>query len=305
MYDTIIIGSGPAGMTAGIFAARREMKAIIIGKDLGGQMVWANEIENYPGFKKISGFELIQNFQEQVLALGVEMKSAEVQKIEKTEKNTFLVYFGPEVVEGKTIIITMGLSPRRLAIKGEEEFTGKGVSYCANCDAPFFKNKKVAVVGSGNSAFDAAEVLSKIANEVSLIIRTEEVKAFNSLVETVKNKSNIKIYFNSEIKDIIGDKSVSLINCANIKEKTEFKLEVDGVFVEIGRIASTDLVENFVDRNNRGQIITNNRCETKTPGVFAAGDVSSLSEFKQISVAVGQATIAALVAYQYLQTENK
>lgn len=305
MYDTIIIGSGPAGMTAGIFAARREMKAIIIGKDLGGQMVWAGEIENYPGIKKISGFELIQNFQEQVASFGVEIKSAEVQKIEKTNNNTFLVYSGTEIFEGKTLIIAMGLSPRRLAIKGEEEFVGKGVSYCANCDAPFFRNKKVAVVGSGNSAFDAAEVLSKIASEVNLIMRTEETGAFDSLVETVKNKTNVKIYLNSEIKEIVGKKSVNTINCANIKEKKEFNIEVDGVFVEIGRIASTDLVENFVDRTSRGQIIANNRCETKTPGVFAAGDVSGLSEFKQISVAVGQATIAALSAYQYLQKENR
>ena len=301
MYDTIIIGSGPAGMTAGVFAARREMKALIIGKEVGGQMIWASEIENYPGFKKISGFELIQNFKDQVLSFGVEMKDSEVQKIEKTDKNTFLVYFGSEVSEGKTVIITMGLSPRRLAIKGEEEFIGKGVSYCANCDAPFFKNKKVAVVGSGNSAFDAAEVLSKIASEVSLIIRTEEAKAFDTLVDIVKSKENIKMYFNSEIKEIVGENKVNVINCANIKEKTEFKIEVDGVFVEVGRIASTDLVEDFVERTPGGQIITNNRCETKTPGMFAAGDVSSLSEFKQISIATGQATIAALCAYQYLQ----
>ena len=301
MYDTIIIGSGPAGMTAGVFAARREMKALIVGKEVGGQMIWASEIENYPGFKKISGFELIQNFKDQVLSFGVEMKDSEVQKIEKTDKNTFLVYFGSEVAEGKTVIITMGLSPRRLAIKGEEEFIGKGVSYCANCDAPFFKNKKVAVVGSGNSAFDAAEVLSKIASEVSLIIRTEEAKAFNTLVDIVKNKENIKMYFNSEIKEIVGENKVNVINCANIKEKTEFKIEVDGVFVEVGRIASTDLVEDFVERTPGGQIITNNRCETKTPGMFAAGDVSNLSEFKQISIATGQATVAALCAYQYLQ----
>ncbi len=302
MYDTIIIGAGPAGMTAGIYAARREMKTLIIGKETGGQMIWAHEIENYPGFKKISAFELIQNFKDQTLSFGVEMKEAEVKKIEKTEKNTFLVHFGSEIVEGRTIIIAMGLSPRRLAIKGEEEFNGKGVSYCANCDGPFFRNKKIAVVGSGNSAFDAAEVLSKIASEVYLMIRNEEsIKAFDSLVKEVKSRDNIKVMMNSEIKEIVGDSGVKKIICANIKENNEFIIDVDGVFVEIGRIANTDLVADFVERLSNGQIITNSRCETKTAGIFAAGDVSNLSEFKQISIASGQATIAALSAYQYLQ----
>lgn len=302
MYDTIIVGSGPAGMTAGIYAARREMKALVIGKELGGQLIWAHEIENYPGFTKIEAFDLIHKLKDQVLSFGVEIRDGEVKKIEKTEKNTFLVYFNSEFVETKTIIIAMGLSPRRLAIEGEEDFTGKGVSYCANCDGPFFRDKKVAVVGSGNSAFDAAEVLSKISSEVHLIIRNESVKAFDSLVKVVQDRENIKIYYNSEIKKINGDNSVKSINCANIKENTEFNIELDGVFVEIGRIASTDLVSDFVDRTAGGQIITNNRCETKTPGIYAAGDVSSLSEFKQISVASGQATIAALSAYQYLQS---
>lgn len=305
MYDTIIVGAGPAGMTAGIYAVRREMKALIIGKELGGQMVWAHEIENYPGFKKIGAFELTQNFKDQALSFGVEIKEAQVEKIEKTEKNTFLVHFGSEVAEGRTIILAMGLSPRRLAIKGEEEFSGHGVSYCANCDGPFFRNKRVAVVGSGNSAFDAAEVLSKIASEVYLLIRNENsIRAFDSLVAEVKKRSNIHLMFNSEIKEIIGDSAVKKANCTNIKENNEFELLLDGIFIEIGRIASTDLVEDFVERTASGQIITNHRCETKTPGIFAAGDVSSLSEFKQISIAVGQATVAALSAYQYLQNKN-
>ncbi|MCX6795537.1 MAG: FAD-dependent oxidoreductase [Candidatus Falkowbacteria bacterium] len=303
MYDTIIIGSGPAGMTAGIYAVRREMKALVIGKELGGQLVWANEIENYPGFKKINAFELIQNMKDQALSFGVEMRDGEVKKIEKTENNTFLVYFGAEeVVEGKTIILTIGLSPRRLAIKGEEEFSGKGVSYCANCDGPFFRNKKVAVVGSGNSAFDAAEVLSKIASEVYLLVRNESsIRAFDSLVNEIKSRSNIKLLLNSVIEEIVGDSSVKKINCANIKENNKFEIEVDGVFVEIGRIAHTDLVAELVDRTPDNRIMVSKDCATKTPGIFAAGDVSDLSEFKQISIATGQATIAALSAYKYLQ----
>lgn len=302
MYDTIVIGSGPAGITAGIYAARREMKTLIIGKELGGQLVWAHEIENYPGFKKISAFELIQNLKDQVLSFGVEIKEAEVKKIDKTDQNSFFVYFGQEKVETKTIIIAMGLSPRRLAIPGEEKFSGKGVSYCANCDGPFFRNKIVGVVGGGNSAFDAAEVLSKIAKEVYLFIRDEKsIKAFDTLVNEVKSRPNIKILINTEIKEIAGSNHLEKVIYANIKENKLNTLDLDGLFVEIGRIAHTDLVSDFVERMSNGQIISDNLCQTKTPGVFVAGDVSSLSEFKQISIASGQATIAALSAYKYLQ----
>ncbi len=302
MYDTIIIGSGPAGMTAGMYASRREMKTLIIGKEPGGQMVWAHEIENYPGVKRISAFELVQIFREQVLSFGVEMKDAEVKKVEKTETGSFKVYYDNEMAEARTIIISIGLSPRRLAIKGEEEFNGKGVSYCANCDGPFFRGKKVAVVGSGNSAFDAAEVLSKIASEVYLLVRNEDsIRAFDSLVAEIKKRSNIHLRLNTVIEEIAGENKVERINCANIKENTKEVIDLDGVFVEIGRIASADLFADFVERTEAGRIIVDNQCATKTPGVFAAGDVTDLSEFKQISIATGQATIAALSAYKYLQ----
>lgn len=303
MYDLIIIGSGPAGMTAGIYAARREMKTLIIGKEVGGQMVWASEIENYPGFEKISAFDLISKFKQQTISLGVEMKDDEVKQVERTTDETFLIHTNRETFEGKTVIVAMGLSPRRLAVNGEIEFNGRGVSYCANCDGPFFKNKKVAVIGAGNSALDAAEVLSKIASQVYLIQHNDKFKAFDALVAEVESRSNIEIILNADIKSIEGKDRVEKIRIADVNTKEEREIELDGVFIEVGRIASTDLVGDFVDRNEKHQIIVNSKTETKTPGLFAAGDVTDC-EFKQITIATGQATVAALEAYQYLQLKS-
>ncbi len=300
MYDVIIIGSGPAGMTAGIFAARREMKTLIIGKEVGGQVVWASEIENYPGFSKISSFELIDRMRQQTLGCGVEMKEDEIQKIEKTADGNFLLYTGRETFESKTVIVAMGLSPRRLAVPGEVEFNGKGVSYCANCDGPFFRGKKVAVIGGGNSALDAAEVLSKIASQVYLIHHSDKFRAFEILLDEVKSRSNIEMLTNTEIKEILGSTKVEKIKVYNNKTKIDQDVLLDGVFIEVGRIASTDLVADMVERNDKNQIVINSKGETKTPGLFAGGDVTAC-EFKQITVAIGQATVAALSAYQYLQ----
>lgn len=304
MYDVIVIGSGPGGMTAGIYAARREMKTLIIGKDLGGQLVWANEIENYPGFEMIKSFELITRIKDQTLKAGVEFKEDEVKKIERTAEGNFLLYTSRETFETRTVIIAMGLSPRRLAAPGEIEFGGRGVSYCANCDGPFYKGKNVAIVGGGNSALDAAEFMSKIAKQVYLIHRNDNLKAFDSLINEVKTRDNIEILLNNEITNISGDQKVEKMMLVNNKNNAERELDVDGIFIEVGRIASTDLVNEFVDRNDKNQIIINSKTETKTPGIFAAGDVTDC-EFKQITVAMGQATIAALTAYQYLQMLKK
>lgn len=299
MYDLIIIGAGPAGMTAGIYAARREMKTLIIGQEIGGQVMWATEIENYPGFKSIQAYELISKMKEQVEGLGVSINNAEVKKIEKKE-DYFEIFTEKEKLEAKTIVIAMGLKPNRLEIPGEKEFNGKGVTYCANCDGPFYRNKVVAVVGGGNSALDAAEVLSKIASKVFLIHRSDKYRCFEALLNEVKKRDNIEILENTTITKISGNQKVEKITTKNCISNTEREIDLDGVFIEIGRTAHTDLVENLVERDKKNQIIIDANGRTNTPGVFAAGDVTTV-EFKQISVAVGAATIAALSAYQYLQ----
>ncbi|MGI5826898.1 MAG: NAD(P)/FAD-dependent oxidoreductase [Patescibacteria group bacterium] len=304
LYDTIIVGSGPAGLTAAIFSTRREMKTLIIGKQLGGQVVWASEIENYPGFKNISNFEFIERLHDQALSFGAELKTAEVVRLEKMADETFKVYTNKEEFLAKTVILTIGLSPRRLAVAGEVELMGHGVSYCANCDGPLYRGKTVVVIGGGNSAFDSAEMLSKIANQVYLVHRNQNFKAFESLITEVKERENITIIADAVVKEIAGDSKVEKIVYelpgGEVKE-----LAVDGVFIEIGRIAHTDVVADLVDRDDSLQLVVNNLMETKTPGLFAAGDVTNKSEYKQITVAVGQATTAALSAYKYLQTRNQ
>ena len=181
MYDTIIIGAGPAGVAAAIYAVRREMKTLVVSKDVGGQVGWAGEIENYPGFPTIENYELVTLYEKHLKSAGVELLLSDVKAIVKKSDGTFEVATSKEKFNTKTIIVAMGLVPRRLAIKGEEAFNGKGVSYCANCDGPLFKNKTIAVVGGGNAALDAAEMLSKIASKVYLIHRSDNFKAFDQL----------------------------------------------------------------------------------------------------------------------------
>lgn len=300
MYDTIIIGTGPAGMTAAIFASRREMNTLVIGKEMGGQLVWASEIENYPGFKSINAFELIQKMQDQVTSLGVKIETADVKKIEKQKNGTFKLFTNKEVYKARTVIAAIGLSPRRLAIKGEEEFSGKGISYCANCDGPFYKEKVVSVIGGGNSALDAAEILSKIAKKVYLVHRRDEFKAFEALVNEVKERKNIELILDSRPKEFLGKEKLETMLIENIKTKETKEINVDGAFIEIGRIAHTDLLELLVDRNEKKELVVDNSTKTRTEGLFACGDVTQV-EFKQIPIAMGQATISALSAYQYLQ----
>ncbi len=303
MYDLIIIGAGPAGFSAAIYATRREMKTLIISKDVGGQIIWASEIENYPGFKNISNFEFIERFKEHSLAFGAEMVIKEVLSIKKHEDSTFSIYTKDDEYKAKTIILALGLIPKQLKVPGENELNSKGISYCANCDGPFYRDKVVTVVGGGNSAFDAAEVMSKIAKKVYLLNRSEKFKAFNVLTNKVKNIQNIEIITNAQTLEIKGDVKVEYLKYLNIKENKEVDLKTDGIFIEIGRKTNTEIVDEFVEKDNYGQILVDKNFMTKTPGLFAAGDVVS-SEFKQIPIACGHGTVAALAAYQYLQEKE-
>ena len=303
MFDTIIIGSGPTGMTAAIYASRRMMKTMVISKNIGGQVIWASEIKNYPGIGTIGGVELITKMSQQVKDLGVEIKIDEVKKINKNGDGSFLVEAGKNSYSAKTIIITMGLAPKQLNLPNEVELTGRGISYCANCDGPLFKGKNVAVVGGGNAALDAAEVMSKIANKIYLIYRKPQLKAFESLILAVKNKSNVKILLSSEISQIIGEEKLEKLKIINNVSQKSRELNIDGLFIEIGHEPKTDLVANLVKRDTLGQIVVDLSGKTSCDGVFAAGDVTP-SEFKQIIVGCGQGAVAALSAYKYLQLKK-
>lgn len=300
MYDTIVIGGGMAGLSAALYAQRREMKTLLLTKDIGGQIGLAGEIENYPGFDLVTGLDLNAKLEQQARRTGYEIRFEGATKIEKRPTGDFLITTEKGAYESRTIIFSLGLIPRYLNVPGEKELAGRGVSYCANCDGPFFKNKRLIVVGGGNSALDAAEVLSKIGSEVHLVHRNSTFKAFESLVSAVNKRPNVKFHLDSEVTKINGDKNVTSAVIRHILDGATEELPVDGVFVEIGHQAQSDLVKNLVKLDAANQVIINEDCETNLPGFFAAGDITPVKH-KQLTVASGQGTIAALNAYQYIR----
>ena len=303
MFDTIIIGAGPTGLTAAIYASRRMMKTLVISKNIGGQVIWTSDIENYPGIKSIKGPNLANNMLEQARSFGVEIRSEGVNKITRLDNGNFAVGTNKGKYDTKTVIIAMGLAPKSLNLPNEKELIGQGISYCANCDGLFFKEKTVAVVGGGNAALDAAGVMSKIASLVYLIYRKSKFKGFEILADRVKDKKNIKIMMDSEIIEILGKNKLEKIKVINIVNQKTKALEVNGLFVEIGHEPETDLVIDLVKRDSKGQIIVDLSGKTSLAGMFAAGDVTQ-SEFKQIIIGCGQGAVAALSAYKYLQNRK-
>jgi thioredoxin-disulfide reductase len=302
IYDLIIIGAGPAGLTAGIYASRRKLKNLIISKNIGGQAALVAHIENYPGFEGIDGYSLTNIFRKQAEKFGSQLAYEEVVKIKK-EKNVFIVDTEQHKYKAQALILSFGVSPRKLDIPGEAEFTGKGVTYCANCDAPLYKNKIVAVVGGGNSALDAAEYLAKIAKKVYLIHRRDYFKGDEILVEKVKKTDNIELVLSSAITKILGDKFVKAIELKDLKTDKEKKLEVAGIFIEIGHHVSPEPIKDLVKLDKENQIVIDSYGHSSESGIFAAGDVTA-SEYKQIIIAAGEGAKAALSAYKYLQHIN-
>ncbi|MFH0818457.1 MAG: thioredoxin-disulfide reductase [Patescibacteria group bacterium] len=299
MYDVIIIGGGPAGLTAALYASRRTLKTLILSKDLGGQMATTTDIENYPGFNEpINGFELANRMKTQAEKFGAEFKFGDVSKIEKKD-NKFIIYYNNETVETDSVILAFGLTPRNLDVSGEQTYKNKGVTYCANCDAPLYRNKKVAVVGGGNSALDAADYLSKIATHVYLIHRRDAFRAEEVMVKEIVNNKNITIYYDSAITEIKGEQFVKSINIKNLKTEANEDVQVDGVFIEVGRMAATGFLEGLVELNDRKEVVVNHKGCTNTEGIFAAGDLTNVNQ-KQIAIATGEGVKAALAAYTYL-----
>lgn len=307
LYDVIIVGGSAAGLTAALYSSRREMKTLVITKDIGGQMARTTEIENYSGLEKVDGTDLAKRFESQARGFGAEIIMKNVVKISQSEirgQKIFTVSTCDHEYNSKTVIIASGKTPRNLGVPGEDEFSGKGVSYCATCDAPLFKGKTVAVVGGGNSALDAALLLSKIARKVYLIHRRSEFRAFENVVNEAKTKSNIELVMESKLSEIRGDNFVNSIIVSD-DSCSEKEIKVDGVFVEIGSDVDTGFVGGNVDVDDLGQIKTNKHSETSCQGIFAAGDVTD-TPFKQIVVAAGEGCKAALAAYNYIHgLENK
>lgn len=303
MYDLIVVGGGPAGLTAAIYAARRAMKTLILAKEFGGQAVYASKVENFPGFDLISGYELMEKMKVQVERLGAEVRNVEATEIKK-ENDVFSVRDKDGgSYESRTLVLSFGAVPKKLGLPNEDKFKGNGISYCATCDAPFYKNKSVAVVGGGNAALDAALLLAKFASRVYLIHRRDEFKAEEVRINEIKKISNVEIILNAEIKEIKGEKNIAGITVADEATGASRDLEVNGIFVEIGHIVESEFVSKMVSLDLRRQIIVNEKNETNVPGVFAAGDATTVP-YKQIVIAAGEGAKAALSAYSYLQKIN-
>ncbi len=305
LYDLIIIGGGPAGITAGIYAVRKKVKTLFITKDFIGQTGVTKEVENYPGFKEISGTELMKRFKEHLDKFEVETKTGEVVKRIKKTKEGFEVKTGDgETFETKTVIVASGRDPRPLEVPGEKEFMGMGVSYCVTCDGPLFEGKDVAVIGGGNSGFEGALELSEYCPKVYILEYSSEIKADELIQEKVENKDNIEVITNADTKEIKGDKSVNKIIYEDRGGKKEKTLEIKGVFVEIGSIPATAFVKSLVEFNKWDEIkIDPKTCATSTGGIFAAGDVTDIRD-KQIVTAAGDGAKAAISVYEYLRDKK-
>jgi len=304
-YDLIIIGGGPAGITAGIYAARQKLNTLLITKNFGGQLNnKAVAVENYPGFERISGLELIQRFESHLKKQEIEIKIDEVLKVEKKTDNFVIVTKDKQKIESRAVIIASGADPRPLEVPGEKEFIGKGVSYCVLCDGPFFKNKTVAVIGGGNAGFEAAIFLSNIAKKIYILENSPQIRAFADNQEKIKKTGKTEIIINAVLKEIKGDKFVKSTIYQDMITKELKTLEVEGVFVEIGNQPATSFVKDLVDFNERDEIkVDFETFQTRTPGLFAAGDVN-LGRYKQIVTAAGEGAKAALAASNYLQEIN-
>lgn len=305
IFDIAILGGGPAGLTAGIYAARQKMSAVLITKNFGGQMAQkAVDIENYPGFESISGFDLISKMQSQVETKGVAIKNENAEAISKVEDIFKITLDGGEVVESKTVVIAMGSEPRPLNVVGEKEFLGKGVSYCTTCDGPLFGKKDIAIIGGGNSAFEAAIFMANYANNIYILEFNDSIRADAENQKRAIQTEKVKIITSAELKEIKGERFVNQIIYFDKKENQEKTLDVAGVFAQIGYQPASRFAESLVDLNEKKEIVINPKTmETKTPGLFAAGDITD-NFLKQIIVAAADGAKATIAAYKYLQTKN-
>jgi len=306
VYDLIIIGAGPAGTSAGVYAARQRLNLLIISKDIGGQVAKkAVDIENYPGFPKITGPELTKIFQDQLEKNEVNIVADEVLMIEKKDSKFLISTKLGETYESLAVIVATGADPRPLEAEGEKEFIGRGVSYCALCDGPVFKGKTVVVVGGGNSAFETALFLSNYVNKIYILEAGSQVKADMENQELVKKLQKAEIITNAKVLKIQGEKFVKSLIYQDTALNQEKQLDAEGVFIEIGYSPATAFVKELVDFSERDEILTDlESYATKTSGLFAAGDCNK-GKYKQIVAAAGEGAKASLAAYEYLQKTKK
>jgi alkyl hydroperoxide reductase subunit F len=305
-YDLIIIGGGPAGITAGIYAVRQKLNTLLVAKEFGGQMARkAVAVENYPGFEEISGLELSRKFEKHLRKQKIAIERDSASGIKKIGGTFYITTNSKHKFSAKVVIVASGADPRPLEVPGEKEFIGRGVSYCTTCDSPMFAGKTVAVVGGGNAGFEAAIALSNWAKKIYILEYSPKVGADEFNQELVKKTKKVQILANAALKKIEGEKFVSSIIYQDRKTGKEKILSLEGVFVEIGNVPATGFVKDLVEFNEKDEIKIDPKTNmTKTSGLFVAGDVTDV-RWKQIVVAAGEGCKAALSAYGYLKNSRK
>lgn len=298
-YDLIILGAGPAGMAAGVYAARKQIDMLILSENVGGQTTWSSGIENYLGYIFITGVDLVKKFEEHLNTFDVKMEYMRATQVSKNDSG-FKINVGDEqVFNARAVIIATGKSPRMLDIPGEKEFQGRGVTYCATCDAPLFAGMDVAVIGGGNSGLDAVVQLMKICPKVYLIEIGSSLRCDEILVQKIRQSPNVEILSRTEVSEIHGDTFVTGITARNLDTGQTQQLSVRGVFVEIGLVPNSSVVKGLLRLNQFNEIPVDCAARTGVPGLYAAGDVTDVPE-KQIIIAAGDGAKAALGAYSYL-----
>ena len=296
MYDLIIIGAGPAGITASVYAARKKIEFLVISKDVGGQAAWSGDIDNYTGYQCITGPELAAKFEEHMRKYDIPLKVDEtVRDISKTGQ-VITVTTDKASYEARSVIIASGKRTKELNVPGEKEFKNRGLTYCATCDGPLFANKDVAVIGGGNSALDAVLQLRRIAKRIYLVNIIDTLSGDAVMREQVEVDSSVMVLNSAQVTGILGDKFVNGIKI--LRQGKEEALAVQGVFVEIGLLPNSEFAK-VIEKNQLQEIIINCHNETNIPGIFAAGDVTDVPE-KQIIIAAGEGSKACLSAFRYL-----
>lgn len=300
MYELMIIGGGPAGLAASVYAARKRLKTLLVSADIGGQVNWTLGIENYLGYQFIEGSELIDKFQTQVNQFPIDQKIGyKVSRLEKIEDGFEAITETGDRYQSKVAIFATGKRPRKLNVPGEAEFTGRGVTYCAICDGPVFSGQRVAVVGGGNSALEAALDMAKIAEHVDLVSLTP-LTGDAILIDKLSDANNLSIFTEYQTEKIEGQDFAQGMLIIDLKSGEKKRLDVTGVFIEIGLTPNSEAVSGLIELNKWGEVPVSCACETTVPGLYAAGDVTDIPE-KQIVVAAGEGAKATLQAHRYLQ----
>lgn len=298
----IVIGSGPAGLTAAIYAARATLEPlVIVGNQLGGQISITAEVENYPGFPEadLTGPELVDKMFRQAERFGARFEYDEVIDVNFSKGSPFFIKTNGKEYEAEAVIVTAGASPRRLGVPGEDEFIGRGVSFCATCDGFFFRGKDVVVIGGGDSALEEGLFLTKFANKVRVIHRRDELRAGPALTKRANANEKIEFVWDTMVDEIEGNGMVSAINMTNVKTNEKKQLETDGVFIYIGHYPNSKFLEGHLAMDEHGYIISDEKMRTSVPGIFAAGEIQD-SMYRQIATSVGQGCAAAMQCEKWL-----